>query len=225
MRTIAKIRTDYSEKFGIPRQSRMAMEAKGTIIFEPEFRQPDAIRGLEGFSHIWLLWEFSEAKKTHWSPTVRPPRLGGNTRMGVFATRSPFRPNPIGLSAVQLESIELHPHLGPILHVLGADLLDKTPIFDIKPYLPFADAIPNASSGFADSALDYHLEVSISDSLLTNIPSHLRASLLKSLELDPRPSYQDDPSRVYGMIFGGLNVHFTVKNKILEVISIDNANN
>ena len=220
MRIIAKIHTEFPTKFGIPRQSGIIDSLQGTIVFEPEYRDPEAIRGLEEFSHLWLLWEFSEAKRDTWSPTVRPPRLGGNIRKGVFATRSPFRPNPIGLSSVKLEKIEMDPRLGPVLHVSGADLMDGTPIYDIKPYIVYTDSHPEAVSGFADKPAEYLLEVSIPDELLLMIPETQRESLIAVLAHDPRPQYQDDPERVYGMAFANLEVKFKVSEKQLTVISI-----
>lgn len=218
---IARIHTDFPTKFGIPRQSGLVKELKGEIVFEPEYRNPDALRGIEEFSHLWLIWEFSEAVRDTWSPTVRPPRLGGNTRMGVFATRSPFRPNPVGLSSVRLESVELHTDRGPVLHVSGADLMDGTPIFDIKPYLPFADSYPEASGGFADRTRDYGLKVEISEELLTRMEEEKRESLIAVLAHDPRPSYQDDPERVYGMEFAGHEIKFTVRDGVLTVKSVE----
>ena len=221
LKIIAHIRSDFSEKFGIPRQSGLVEELKATIVFEPEFRSPDALRGLEGFSHLWLIWQFSKAVREDWSPTVRPPRLGGNERMGVFATRSPFRPNPIGLSCVKLERIENHPELGPVIHVAGADLLDGTPIYDIKPYLPYADCKPDALGGFAGTPKEPSLTVTCPDDLLTPLPADRRAALLAVLAQDPRPSYQNDPQRVYGMGFAGFNIRFTVKETVLTVLSVD----
>ena len=220
MRIIAKIHTEFPTKFGIPRQSGIIDSLQGTIVFEPEYRDPEAIRGLEEFSHLWLIWEFSEAKRDTWSPTVRPPRLGGNIRKGVFATRSPFRPNPIGLSSVKLEKIEMDPRLGPVLHVSGADLMDSTPIYDIKPYIVYTDSHPEAISGFADKPAEYLLEVSIPDELLLMIPATQRESLIAVLAHDPRPQYQDDPERVYGMAFANLEVKFKVSAKQLSVVSI-----
>lgn len=220
LKIIARIQTDLPAKFGIPRQSGLVDALKAIIVFEPEYRNPDALRGLEGFSHIWLIWEFSESVRDTWSPTVRPPRLGGNTRMGVFATRSPFRPNPIGLSSVKLDRIELHPDLGPVLHVSGADLMDNTPIYDIKPYLPFTDSHPEATGGFADPFKDYMLEVDFPEQLLSRIPAEHHAALLGVLAHDPRPSYQNDPERVYGLEFAGFNIRFTVKDKVLSVCEV-----
>ena len=189
-------------------------------MFEPEYRNPEAVRGLEEFSHLWLIWEFSEAVRDTWSPTVRPPRLGGNTRKGVFATRSPFRPNPIGLSSVKLEKIEMDPKLGPVLHVSGADLMDGTPIYDIKPYIAYTDSHPDAVSGFASKPAEYLLEVTIPDELLEKIPETQRESLISVLAHDPRPQYQDDPERVYGLALGGLNINFKVEERQLSVIRV-----
>ena len=221
MEPIAHIRTDFPEKFGIPRQSGLVDGLEGRIVFEPKFRHPDAVRGLEQFSHIWILWQFSENEKAGWSFTVRPPRLGGNTRMGVFATRSPFRPNPIGLSSVRLKGIVQHPTLGPVLHVAGADLMDGTPIFDIKPYLPYTDAHPQASSGFTADYEGYHLTVRFPEDLLKKVPPEKQAALRGVLAQDPRPSYQEDPTRVYGMAFGGLEVKFSVQDGVLTVLSVE----
>ena len=220
LKIIARIRSDFSEKFGIPRQSGLVEELKATIVFEPEFRNPDALRGLEGFSHLWLIWQFSKAVRQDWSPTVRPPRLGGNERMGVFATRSPFRPNPVGLSCVRLERVEQHPELGPVIHVAGADLLDGTPIYDIKPYLPYADCKPDAVGGFAAAPKEATLKVTCSEELLKSLPEDRRAALLAVLAQDPRPSYQNDPEREYGMGFAGVNVRFRVEGNQLIVLNI-----
>jgi len=220
LKIIAHIRSDFSEKFGIPRQSGLVEELKAVIVFEPEFRNPDALRGLEGFSHLWLIWQFSKAVRQDWSPTVRPPRLGGNERMGVFATRSPFRPNPIGLSCVKLDRVELHPELGPVIHVAGADLLDGTPIYDIKPYLPYADCKPDAVGGFASAPKEATLQVVCSDEVMAQFPAERRSALLGVLAQDPRPSYQNDPEREYGMGFAGFNVRFTVEETVLTVHSI-----
>lgn len=221
MKTIAVMRSSFPTKFGIPRQSGLVEGLRSTIVFAPEYRNPDALRGLEGFSHLWLIWSFSQAIRAQWSPTVRPPRLGGNTRMGVFATRSPFRPNPIGLSAVKLEGIELHTPDGPLLHVSGADLLDGTPIFDIKPYLPYADAHPEATGGFAAGGEDYRLTVDFPPDLLERLSPEDRLALPGVLEQDPRPSYQDAPDRVYGMAFGSWEVKFSVQGKRLTVLSLE----
>ena len=217
LKIIAHIRSDFSEKFGIPRQSGLVEELKATVVFEPEFRNPDALRGLDGFSHLWLIWQFSKAVRQEWSPTVRPPRLGGNERMGVFATRSPFRPNPIGLSCVRLDRVELHPEFGPVIHVAGADLLDGTPIYDIKPYLPYADCKPEAAGGFAAAPKEATLQVECPDELLCQLSPDRRSALLGVLAQDPRPSYQNDPDREYGMGFAGFNIRFTVREDILTV--------
>lgn len=223
MRVIARIHSDFTSKFGIPRQSGLVDSLQAVIVFEPEYRDPNALRGLEDFSHLWLIWQFSQAVRSTWSPTVRPPRLGGNTRMGVFATRSPFRPNAIGLSCVKLDRVELHPELGPVIHVLGADLLDGTPIFDIKPYLPAADCHPDALSGFAGPVRNYHLDVSFPQKWLDQVPADKRNALEGVLAQDPRPSYQDDPERVYGMTFAGLEVNFTVSGSVLTVCRVSPA--
>ncbi|MCR5645043.1 MAG: tRNA (N6-threonylcarbamoyladenosine(37)-N6)-methyltransferase TrmO [Bacteroidales bacterium] len=220
MKVIAHIHTEFPTKFGIPRQSGIIGSLQGTIVFEPEYRSPEAVRGLEEFSHLWLLWEFSEAKRDGWSPTVRPPRLGGNVRKGVFATRSPFRPNPIGLSSVRLERIETDSALGPVLHVSGADLMDGTPIYDIKPYIVYTDSHPEAVSGFAVQPAEYLLDVTIPEELLDRIPEAQRESLIAVLAHDPRPQYQDDPERVYGMEFAGMEVRFVIHEKQLNVINI-----
>jgi len=220
LRVIAKIHTEFPTKFGIPRQSGIIESLQGTIVFEPEYRNPEAVRGLEEFSHLWLIWEFSEAVRDTWSPTVRPPRLGGNVRKGVFATRSPFRPNPIGLSSVRLEKIEMDPKLGPVLHVFGADLMEGTPIYDIKPYIAYTDSHPDAVSGFASKPAEYLLEVTIPDELLEKIPETQRESLISVLAHDPRPQYQDDPERVYGLAFGDLDINFKVEERRLSVIRV-----
>ena len=220
MKVIAYIHTEFPTKFGIPRQSGIIESLKGTIVFEPEYRNPDAVRGLEEFSHLWLIWEFSEAKRDNWSPTVRPPRLGGNVRKGVFATRSPFRPNPIGLSSVRLESIEMDSKLGPVLHVTGADLMDGTPIYDIKPYIVYTDSHPDAVSGFASKPTEYLLEVEFPEELLEKVPSEQRESLTAVLAHDPRPQYQDDPERIYGMTFGNLEIKFKVNGRCLSVVDL-----
>lgn len=221
MEVIAHIYTDFPEKFGIPRQSGLVDALKGKIVFTPEYRNPSALIGLEGFSHIWILWQFSKSVREEWSPMVRPPRLGGDKKMGVFATRSPYRPNAIGLSSVKLEKIEDDPVLGKVLHVSGADLLDGTPIYDIKPYLPFTDSHPDAVGGFADSFKEYGLEVNFPDELLQQIPEDKREALLGILRQDPRPSYQDNPGRIYGVAFGDKNIRFQVKNDILTVMEIE----
>ena len=220
LKIIARIRSDFPSKFGIPRQSGLVEELKAELVSEPEYRNPEALRGIEGFSHIWLIWLFSEAVRASWSPTVRPPRLGGNTRMGVFATRSPFRPNPIGLSAVRLDGIRRDETLGQVLLVSGADLMDGTPILDIKPYLPFADSYPQASGGFTGQKIDGPLKVEVSQPLLAQVPKEHRQALLGVLAQDPRPSYHTDPQRVYGMEFAGLEVRFSVQNDVLTVLTI-----
>ena len=221
MKVIAKIETDFPTKFGVPRQSGIITTLQGRIVFESEYRIAEAVRGLEEFSHIWLVWEFSEAVRKNWSPTVRPPRLGGNVRKGVFATRSPFRPNPIGLSSVRLEKIEIDPKLGPVLYVSGADLMDGTPIYDIKPYIAYTDSHPEAISGFATKPAEYLLEVDFPKELLEKIAPEKRESLIEVLAHDPRPQYQDDPERVYGMEFGGMEVKFRVENKHLIVLEVN----
>ena len=220
MEIIATIRSDFPTKFGIPRQSGLVEELRATVVFEPEYRSPDALRGLEDFSHLWLIWQFSEAVRDKWSPTVRPPRLGGNTRMGVFATRSPFRPNPIGLSCVRLLEVRQDRELGPVLTVAGADLLDGTPVYDIKPYLPYADCKPDAAGGFAAQPKGADLEVDCPPELLSALPEDKRPALLAVLAQDPRPQYQDDPARVYGMSFAGHEVKFRVAGDRLTVTEI-----
>ena len=220
MKIIAHIRSDFPTKFGIPRQSGLVEELTARIVFTPEYRVPEAVRGLEDFSHIWLIWQFSKAVREDWSPTVRPPRLGGNTRMGVFATRSPFRPNAIGLSCVKLLSVEPSTPEGPVLTVAGADLMDGTPIFDIKPYISYADCQPDATGGFTDTAMDFLLDVDFPPELLSHIPQDLRAALLGVLSHDPRPSYQHSPQRVYGMAFGDFDVRFRVEGSTLHVVDV-----
>ncbi|MCI6721048.1 MAG: tRNA (N6-threonylcarbamoyladenosine(37)-N6)-methyltransferase TrmO [Clostridiales bacterium] len=219
VRIIARIHSDFPTKFGIPRQSGLA-EVRSTIIFEPEYRNPDALRGLEGYTHLWLIWQFSEAVRDGWSPTVRPPRLGGNTRMGVFATRSPFRPNPIGLSSVRIDGIELHTPDGPLIHVTGADLMDGTPIYDIKPYLAYTDSHPEAAGGFALQTREGVLSVDFPAELLAVIPEDRRDGLIAVLAQDPRPQYQNDPERVYGMAFAGFDVQFRVADGRLTVCAV-----
>ena len=219
MKIIARIHSDFPEKFGIPRQSGLVDALEATIVFEPEYRNADALRGLEGFSHIWLIWVFDKAVRDTWSPTVRPPRLGGNTRMGVFATRSPFRPNPIGLSCVRLAGIEETAE-GTVLRIRGADLMDGTPILDIKPYIPYADCKPEALGGFASAPAGETLEVLIPEGLLLRIPENRRESLRGVLAQDPRPHYHDDPERIYGFGFGGMEVKFRVAGNVLTVTDI-----
>ena len=218
---IAHIRTDFGSKFGVPRQSGVVAELTARIVFEPPCRNPDALRGLEDFSHLWLIWHFSEVRQEGWSPTVRPPRLGGNTRMGVFATRSPYRPNPIGLSAVKIVAVDLHTPDGPVITVAGADLMDGTPIFDLKPYLAYADSHPDAKGGFIEGLTDRSVQVSCDPSLLVTLSEETRRSLLAVLAHDPRPTYQNDPDRVYGMEFAEHNVRFTVADGVLTVVSVE----
>lgn len=224
MRPIAHIRTDFRTKFGVPRQAGVVDGLVATIVFEPEYRNIEAFRGLEDYSHIWLIWDFSEAHTSTWHPTVRPPRLGGNKRMGVFATRSPFRPNPIGLSSVRLTAIDLHTPEGPVLHVSGADLMDGTPIFDIKPYLPFTDSHPDATGGFTDQTRHQpELEVTIPEDLLSLLPTDKLEALRQVLAHDPRPHYHDDPERIYAMEFAGMEVRFRVDGRLLHVVSCNDA--
>ena len=217
---IAHIENDFPTKFGIPRQSGRVGTLKARIVFEPEYCNVDACRGLEEFSHIWLIWEFSEAKRTKWSPTVRPPRLGGNVRKGVFATRSPFRPNSIGLSCVKLEKVALDEPDSPVLYVEGADLMNGTPIFDIKPYIPYADCHPEATGSFTEYSKDHHLNVEFPKELLERIPRESREALIAVLADDPRPAYQNDPERSYGMPFGEKDIHFRVDGDILRVYNV-----
>ena len=217
---IARMKSDFPTKFGIPRQSGLVEELRSTICFEPEYRNPDTLRGIEGYSHLWLIWQFSEAVREDWSPTVRPPRLGGNTRMGVFATRSPFRPNSIGLSCVRLLGVEQTPE-GTVLHVAGADLMDGTPILDIKPYIPYSDSHPNASGGFTDTADDYLLQVDFPEELLSLLPENKRAAAKALLSHDPRPSYQRKPNRTYGLSFAGFNIRFKVSETTLTVTEVE----
>lgn len=222
IKIIAHIRSDFPTKFGLPRQSGLVSELRAEIVFEPEYRNADALRGLDGFSHLWIIWEFSEAKRDNWSPTVRPPRLGGNTRMGVFATRSPFRPNPIGLSCVEILGIRHDRELGPVIEVGGADLMDGTPIYDIKPYIPYADARPEAKEGFTAQNQGYRLEVVIPESIQALFPKDKLDGLYGILAQDPRPSYQDDPERIYGFEYAGYEVKFRVKGIQLCVVEISN---
>ena len=222
---IAYMCSDFGGKFGIPRQSGLVDALRSTIVFQPEFRNADALRGIEGFSHLWIIWQFSQAVGKEWSPTVRPPRLGGNTRMGVFATRSPFRPNNLGLSCVTLLGVERTEDRGTVLHVGGADLLDGTPIFDIKPYIPYCDCHPDALGGFTREAGDYLLQVDFPAQMLAILPEEKRNAAVGVLSHDPRPSYQQQPGRVYGMTFAGCNIRFTVEDGVLHVISTERANN
>ena len=222
IKPIAFIRTEFPEKFGVPRQSGLARKIKGRIIFEPEYRNPDALRGLDGFSHIWLIWEFSANRTTSpWQPTVRPPRLGGNAHMGVFATRSPFRPNPLGLSCVKIHSVELSTPDGPVVTVLGADLMDGTPIYDIKPYIRYADSRPEAVCGYVDALEERSLKVVFPSELSAKIAdTEVIPALVETLRLDPRPSYHDDPQRQYGLSFAGHNIRFHVSGNVLEVTDV-----
>ena len=220
---IAYMQSDFGGKFGIPRQSGLVDALRSTIVFQPEYRNADALRGIEGFSHLWVIWQFSQAVGKEWSPTVRPPRLGGNTRMGVFATRSPFRPNNLGLSCVTLLGVERTEDLGTVLHVGGADLLDGTPIFDIKPYIPYCDCHPDALGGFTQVAGDYLLQVDFPAELLGVLPEEKRDAAVGVLSHDPRPSYQQQPGRVYGMTFAGCNIRFTVEDGVLHVISTERS--
>ena len=221
MEPIAHIRSDFAEKFGVPRQSGLVDALEASIVFTPPYRSPDALRGLEDFSHLWLIWVFDRAIRESWSPTVRPPRLGGNARMGVFATRSPFRPNPIALSCVKLEGVRQEEKLGPVLDVSGADLVDGTPILDIKPYLPYADCRPEATGGFTDPLDGQTLQVACEEALLAGLNEEQRAGLMGVLACDPRPRYQEDPERVYGLAFAGKNVRFTVQNGALTVLAVE----
>ena len=223
MEPIAHIRSDFATKFGVPRQAGLVEELRAAVVFESPYRVPEALRGIEGFSHLWLIWEFSQARREGWSPTVRPPRLGGNQRVGVFATRSPFRPNPIGLSCVGLVGVELDTAQGPLLHVSGADLVDGTPILDIKPYLPYADCRPGAAGGFAGAAPADALAVDVPPALLDRVPAGRRTALLGVLAQDPRPPYQEDPRRVYGFGFAGLEVRFTVRDGVLTVTDVTDS--
>ena len=220
---IAHIHTGFPEKFGVPRQSGLASALRGTIVFVPEYRNADALRGLEGFSHLWLIWEFSaNSERKDWQPTVRPPRMGGNERMGVFATRSPFRPNPLGLSCVEIESVQYDHQEGPVIHVKGADLMDGTPIYDIKPYVKYADARPHAVCGYVDKLEERTLKVVIPSEISSGVQDKsLLEALVQTLSLDPRPSYHDDPEREYGLSFAGMNIRFKVFLRILTVTAID----
>lgn len=220
IQVIARMRSDFATKFGIPRQSGLVEELHSTIVFEPEFRNPDALRGIGDFSHLWIIWQFSEAVRQGWSPTVRPPRLGGNTRMGVFATRSPFRPNNLGLSSVKLLGVEHTEEYGTVLHVGGADLMDGTPIFDIKPYIPYGDCHPDATGGFTDTAGEFLLQVDFPAELLNILPESKREAAIGVLSHDPRPSYQRKPDRVYGLTFAGFDIRFKVNEDVLTVIEV-----
>ena len=233
MEIIARIRNAFPTKFGLPRQSGLVPELVSTIVFEPEFRVPEALRGIESYSHLWLIWEFHQAHRgnekngdegkqdevSSWKPTVRPPRLGGNTRMGVFATRSPFRPNPLGLTVVKLLAVEDSPE-GKVLVVAGADMMDGTPIYDVKPYLPYVDSVPEAVGGFTENTAEYHLAVDVPAELLERVPAAQRETLLGALAQDPRPAYQHDEGRIYGLPFAGLDVKFIVKNGMLTVVDV-----
>ena len=223
IRIIARMKSDFPTKFGIPRQSGLVEQLRSTIVFEPEYRNPDALRGLEDFSHLWIIWQFSEAVRSDWSPTVRPPRLGGNTRMGVFATRSPFRPNNLGLSSVKLLGLEETPDLGTVIHVAGADLMDGTPIFDIKPYIPYGDCHPEATGGFTDSAGDFLLKVDFPPALLEKLPVQKRSAAVGVLSHDPRPSYQRKPDRIYGLTFAGFDIRFRVREDVLTVVEVNSV--
>lgn len=218
---IARMRSDFPTKFGIPRQSGLVEELRSTIVFEPEYRNADALRGIDGFSHLWIIWQFSEAVRTEWSPTVRPPRLGGNTRMGVFATRSPFRPNNLGLSCVRLLGMEETAEHGTVLHVGGADLMNGTPIFDIKPYIPYADCQPEATGGFTGGTEGKLLEVDFPSSLLEKLPPEKQEAAIGILAHDPRPRYQNDAKRVYGVTFAGYDIRFTVEENTLTVVGVE----
>ncbi len=220
IQVIARMKSDFATKFGIPRQAGLVETLRSTIVFEPEYRNADALRGIESYSHLWIIWQFSEAVRKDWSPTVRPPRLGGNTRMGVFATRSPFRPNNLGLSCVKLLGVEHTKEYGTVLHVGGADLMDGTPIFDIKPYIPYADAHPEATGGFTDSADQFLLDVNFPAELLQQLPAEKQQAVIDVLSHDPRPSYQRDPDRIYGLTFGGYDIRFKVEDDILTVTEV-----
>ena len=221
IQVIARMHSDFATKFGIPRQSGLVEELRSTIVFEPEFRNADALRGIEDFSHLWIIWQFSEAVRQGWSPTVRPPRLGGNTRMGVFATRSPFRPNNLGLSCVKLLGVEHTPEHGTVLHVGGADLMDGTPIFDIKPYITYGDSHPEATGGFTDTAGEFILKVDFPAGLLAILPQDKREAAIGVLSHDPRPSYQRKPDRVYGLTFAGFDIRFKVEEDLLTVLEVN----
>lgn len=220
MTVIGHIETDFDTKFGIPRQSGLCDELKGRIILTPDFRREEAFRGLDDFSHIWVLWQFSETQREEWSPTVRPPRLGGNKRIGVFATRSPFRPNNIGLSCVKLEKIDYSSPEAPVLHISGIDMMNGTPVFDIKPYVPVADCRPDATDGFTSETKDYSLRVVFPDELLSIIPEEKRDGAVQMLSLDPRPSYINDDNRIFGVEFAGYDIRFRVKDNTLTVVNV-----
>ena len=222
---IARVHTDFSEKFGIPRQSGLVKNLKGKIVFEPKYRDISALKGLDGFSHLWLIWKFSEAVSEDWSPTVRPPRLGGNKRMGVFATRAPYRPNPIGLSSVKIEKIELNTPQGPIIEISGADMLDGTPIYDIKPYIAYTDSHPEATGGFSEEVFENTLSVVGQDEFKNIMPEDKYESLIQILASDPRPGYKEDSDRIYGMSFAGYEINFTVSNHILKIEGITDEKN
>ena len=219
LKVIARYKCDFPTKFGLPRQSGLNGDLTGRIVFERAYRNPDAVRGLTEFSHIWLIWGFQVPEKENWSATVRPPRLGGNERVGVFATRSPFRPNPLGLTVVKLDGVDFTDE-GPVLRVSGADMMDGTPVYDVKPYIPYADSRPDAQGSFAERMKDYALTVTFPDELLSLIPEDKRAALLRALEGDPRPAYQNDPERLYGFLYAGFNVRFTVSDGMLTVREI-----
>lgn len=223
MLVIARIHNDFSTKFGLPRQSGLVPQVRSVLVFEPEYRVAEALRGIEGYSHLWLLWEFHQAKRAQWSPTVRPPRLGGNTRMGVFATRSPFRPNPIGLSCVRLEGLQKTENQGTVLLLSGADLMDGTPIYDIKPYLPYADCHPEAIGGFAEEVMAHRLQVVFPERWRALVPQDRLDALMGVLAQDPRPGYQQDPQRVYGFSYAGLEIRFTVDGEKLTVCEVEAA--
>ena len=220
MEIIAKMHSDFASKFGIPRQSGLVEELRSTIVFEPGYRDPECLRGIEDFSHLWIIWQFSQAVEQGWSPTVRPPRLGGNTRIGVYATRSPFRPNHMGLSCVKLLGVERTQQHGTVLHVGGADLMDGTPIFDIKPYIPYSDCHPEASGGFTDHAGEFLLNVNFPEELLSRLPENKRDAAIGVLSHDPRPSYQCNPDRIYGLNFAGFDIRFQVKESVLTVLEV-----
>ena len=223
MKVIAYIRTDLTTKFAVPRQSNVVPELKGSIVFEPEFRNPDALRGIEQYSHLWIIWEFSENVRDKWSPTVRPPILGGNERVGVFATRSSFRPNPIGLSVVKLEEVNLYTGEGPVLHISGIDMMNRTPVYDIKPYIPKWDAKPDAKGGFTENREKQLLRIMCDETLLDRFTPVQRSALFGILEQDPRPAYQEDPDRVYGFEYAGANVKFRVQDNVLVVTSVEDS--